>query len=94
MREAATLGVLLVLVLVGVDRYEETLPPSQPQGVALLNDRHTAATLRGVIVDEPEEGDRTQRFTLRVDEADAGAGFQPADGRVLVVARPSLLRVR
>ena len=88
MREAATLGVLFVLILVGIDRYEEALPPSQPQGVALLNDRDRAATLRGVIVDEPEEGDRTQRFTLRVDEADSGAGFQPADGRVLVVARP------
>ena len=87
MREAATFGVLLLLVLVGVDRYEESLPASQPQGIALLNDRDTPVILRGVIVDEPEEGDRTQRFTLRVDEADAGAGFQAADGRVLVVTR-------
>jgi len=87
-REAATLGLLLLLALIGVDRYEEALPPSQPEGIALLNERAEPVKLRGVIVDEPQEGDRTQRFTLRVDAADAGAGFQAADGKVLVVTRP------
>jgi competence protein ComEC len=87
-REALTLGCLLLLVLFGVDRYEEALPPSQPQGVALLNDRSEPVRLRGVVIDEPEQGDRTQRFTLSIDAADAGSGFEDADGRVLVVARP------
>ena len=93
-REAVTLALLVLIALAGLDRYEESAPPSEPQAIALLNDRtdedgdHLEVRLRGVIVDEPEEGDRTQRFTLRVDDADPGTGFQPADGRVLVTLRP------
>jgi competence protein ComEC len=86
-REAAALGLVLFLMLFGIDRYDEARPPDQPEGVALLNDRGEV-TLRGVIIDEPAEGDRTQQFTLQVEAANAGGGFQDADGRVLVVARP------
>ncbi len=86
-REAVLLSFLALLVLAGIDRYEEALPLSQPGGIALLNDRSEPVTLRGVIVSEPEEGERTQRFTLRVDEADAGTGFEDAGGRVLVITR-------
>ena len=85
--EAVVLALLILLALLGIDRYEESLPPSEPSGIALLNDTDEPATLRGVIVDEPEEGDRTQRFTLQVESADAGGGFQEAEGRVLVTAR-------
>jgi competence protein ComEC len=85
---AAMMALLMLLTLGGIDRYQESLPPSQPGGIAQLNDTGEPVTLRGVIADEPEEGDHTQRFTLRVDEADVGDGFQDAHGRVLVTARP------
>lgn len=88
-KEAAMLAAFVLLCLVGIDRYAEAVPPSEPGGIALLNGRDEPATLRGVIVDEPEEGDRTQRFTLRVDAVQQrGAALQEADGRVLIVTRP------
>jgi competence protein ComEC len=88
LREVALLAVLVLLALFGIDRYEEALPPSQPSGVALLNDTGQTVTLRGVVVDEPEQRDRSQRFTLRVDAYETPTGWQDADGRIQVSARP------
>jgi competence protein ComEC len=87
-REAALLALLLFLGLAGIDRYEEALPSAEPEGIALLNGGDVDARLRGIIVDEPVQGEVTQRFTLQVESADAGDGAQPADGRVRVSARP------
>jgi competence protein ComEC len=87
-RDATLVAFLVVLVLFGVDRYEEALPPSQPGGIAVLNDTGQTVVLRGVIVDEPEPRDRSQRFTLRVDAYQTPAGWLDAEGRIQVSARP------
>jgi competence protein ComEC len=87
-REAALVAFLVLLALVGVDRYEESLPPLQPGGVATFNDTARTVTLRGVIVDEPEQRDRSQRFTFEVDSYRTPAGWLAAEGRIQVSSRP------
>ena len=92
--EALLVAVLALAALAGLDRYEETVPPSGPGGLALLNDRMDQegrpvdVTLRGVIVDEPEEGETTRRFTVKMSEYRDGDGvWQTVTGRLLVTAR-------
>lgn len=87
-RDALLVTALILLALFGLDRYEEALPSAQPGGVALFNDTGQTVTLRGVIVDEPEQRDRSQRFTLRVDAYETPDGWQDADGHILVSAHP------
>lgn len=44
-------------------------------------------------MDSPEPGGNSERFTLRVHRIDRGAGWQDANDKVLVVARPPIALV-
>ena len=85
-REAAVAGALLLIALAGAARHEDARPPAEPRGVAVFNDKGPV-TLRGVIVDDPEEGEMSQRFTLRVDAHRGSGAWRETDGRVLVTAQ-------
>jgi competence protein ComEC len=87
-RRALLAAVFVVLALLGVQRYEAARPATDPGGVALLNDLDVSVTLRGTIVDEPEERETSRRFTVAIDSyLDAAGTWQPAPGRVLVTTR-------
>ena len=45
-------------------------------------------TLRGVVVDDPEERGASQRIVLEADAYRDEDGWQPTEGRVLVTTRP------
>lgn len=84
-RLAAAVAALALVALTGVVRYEEAKPSPQPRGVAVFNGG-AAVTLRGTLVDEPEERGESQRFTLRVDAYRDGGAWRATEGKVLVTA--------
>jgi competence protein ComEC len=84
---ALTGAVVLLIALAGMWRYEASRPPEQPGGIALFNDEGSV-TLRGVIADEPEQRERSQRFAVRVSAYEDGGAWQQTSGLVLVTARP------
>jgi competence protein ComEC len=86
--QALMAALCIALGLAGLLRYELARPSATPDGIALFNDRDAEVRLRGVVSDEPEQRERSQRFVLRVDVLDAGAGWQATRGSVLVTARP------
>jgi competence protein ComEC len=85
--EGIAIAALALLVLFGIDRYEGSLPPLQPGGMAVFNDADEAVTLRGIIVDEPQERETGQRFTLEVEAVQLEQGWAEMDGRAIVTAR-------
>ncbi|MPZ50369.1 MAG: DUF4131 domain-containing protein, partial [Dehalococcoidia bacterium] len=86
-RRALWVAACLALALVAVLRYEGEKPPANPGGIAAFNEG-AAVTLRGEITDEPEQRERSQRFTVRVDAYEDGDGWVAIEGSVLVTARP------
>ncbi len=79
-------GATLLFVL-GLFRLVDALPSDRPAGVALLNDR-AAVGIRGVVDQDPEQRQASQRIVIEVDEANDGAGWQASSGKVLATLRP------
>ena len=84
--EALLLAVVLLAVLLGIDRYEGARPSRLPEGVALLNGEKQVQ-LRGVVVQEPEERERSQRLVLQAEALRDGDRWVETSGKVLVSAR-------
>ena len=87
-REAVGIGALVLVALAALARYEGARPPDAPGtgSVGVFNDGGPV-TLRGTVVDEPEESDLAQRFSLRVDAYRDGDAWRPTSGKVLVTTR-------
>ena len=83
---ALTAACTFVFVL-GSVRFEGSLPPEEPRGVALLNDG-AKVRVRGTVADEPEERGAGQRFALEVDEVESGGAWVASSGKVVVTAKP------
>jgi hypothetical protein len=83
---ALTAACTLVFVLASA-RFEGSLPPDEPEGVALLNES-AKVRIRGVVADEPEERGESRRFVLDVHEVESGGAWVASRGKVLVTARP------
>ncbi len=76
-------AVLAAAVLVaGAWRYDATLPPSQPQGIARYNDGD-AVRFRAVVSGEPDERGTSVRLHLSVRQVFDG-GWQETSGGVLM----------
>ena len=80
---------LLLVILLGLARVE--VSEGQPlRG----SDDLQPVTVRGLIVDDPEISGRGVELTVSVEEVDRGTGWDEADGRILVLARPPRQLVR
>jgi competence protein ComEC len=84
--QALLLGALVLAALVAIDRYEQARPDPRPAGVALLNGEKQVH-LRGIVVEEPEERERSQRLVLQVEAYQHEDSWVETHGKVLVNAR-------
>ncbi|HEY8491155.1 MAG TPA: ComEC/Rec2 family competence protein, partial [Dehalococcoidia bacterium] len=86
-RSAAALPAVLLplLLLAGLWRYQASLPSPASDDVARFN-HGPPVSFRGVVEDEPELRDTSQRFRLRVQAIREGEAWRPASGAVLVTA--------
>jgi len=73
----------VALVLVAGWRYDATLPPSEPTGIARRNDGD-AVRFRALIDSEPDDRANSTLYRLSVREASVDGGWQPESGRVLM----------
>ena len=86
-RQALLVMAAALLCVASLTRYEASLPPVAPAGVAVYNDAEPVRLL-GVIDTEPEERITTQRFVVEVVAVEVDGTWQRTDGRVLVTQRP------
>ena len=77
---------LALVAIAGALRFEATEVQRHPDGVAVFADS-SPVTLRGVVVDDPEERGASQRIVLEADAYRDEDGWQPTEGRVLVTTR-------
>ena len=85
-RDRRTVAYALVLPLIfaaGVARFELSRPHVPANAVSHYNDG-VAMRVRGVLRDDPEIGDTSQRFSMSVREVQRYGEWQPASGGVLV----------
>ena len=87
LHSAAAVGLLAVVFLAGLARYEWSKPSSAPTGVALFNDG-ASVSLRGTVIEEPEQRQASQRLHLKIESSETDRGWQDDSGGVLVTARP------
>jgi competence protein ComEC len=80
---ALLLAAAVLAALASVARYEASLPPADPGGVAAYNDTGEPLRLAGTVGTEPEQRGEAQRFVVDVTSIEDG-GWQPSNGRVLV----------
>jgi competence protein ComEC len=85
-RQALAVSLLTSVALLGLVRYEDARPSDMPAGIALLNEGEEVR-LEGVITGGPEERERSQRFTLKVNAAFVDGAWQETEGSVLVTTR-------
>jgi competence protein ComEC len=83
---AFLIGIAATLALLGLFRYDDSLPALAPSGIAQLNEGGEV-TLRGVVEEEPEQRERTQRVRLKA-EAYRNGDWMETHGRVLLTVRP------
>ena len=77
---AIALPALFVLAAV---RYDHTRPHPAADGAARYNDG-VAMRVRGVLRDDPDIGDTSQRFAISVRQVESGGEWRDASGGVLV----------
>lgn len=84
----AVAGALLAAVfLAGFAVYLWSRPSGAITGIALANDRE-AVSIRGTLIEEPEQRDTSQRLHLRVEAVqDKGGAWQRTSGGVQVTTR-------
>lgn len=82
-RTAAYALVLPLIFVAGVARFETSRPHVPENAVSHYNDA-VAMRVRGVLRDDPEIGDTSQRFSMTVREVQRYGEWQPASGGVLV----------
>ncbi len=86
-RIAAAALVLPLIFLAGVVRFETSRPHVAQADVSHYNDS-VAMRVRGVLRDDPEIGDTSQRFAIAVRAVEVDGAWQPASGGVLVRTGP------
>ena len=82
-RIAAAAFVLPLIFLAGVVRFETSRPHVAQADVSRYNDG-VAMRVRGVLRDDPEIGDTSQRFSISVRAVEIDSSWQAASGGVLV----------
>ncbi len=82
-RIAAAALLLPVIFLAGVVRFETSRPHVAQDAVSPYNDG-AAMRVRGVLRDDPEIGDMSQRFSISVRAIQIDDAWRPASGGVLV----------
>ncbi len=75
--------VLPALFLLAAARYEHAQPHLADDAAARFNDG-VAMRIRGVLRDDPDAGDTSQRFAVSVRAVELRGAWQPASGGVLV----------
>jgi competence protein ComEC len=82
--QLAVIGLLAAgLFAGGAVRYDVTVPPSEPAGVARYNDTGLVR-VRALVTDEPEVRGRSQRVRLEVREVFVDGSWQAESGGVLL----------
>ena len=83
-RPAAAFALVLPLIFAaGIVRFEMMRPHVPADAVSHYNDG-VAMRIRGVLRDDPEIGDTSQRFAVTVHAAQVDGEWQPASGGVIV----------
>ena len=80
----STLGFIALgaaLIFTAAWRYDSTVPPDAPSGIARLNDDN-AIRFRALVADEPDDRGTTVRYRLTVRELYWGGRWQPEVSKV------------
>lgn len=85
-RPAILAAVMAGIALLAIVRYESVRPPEAPYGIAVFNGGDKVA-IRGTIVSDVDERERSQQFTLLAEAYRDGASWVPSSGRVLITTR-------
>ncbi|MEX0800218.1 MAG: DNA internalization-related competence protein ComEC/Rec2 [Dehalococcoidia bacterium] len=85
---ASTLALVALgatLVFAALWRYDSTMPPDMPAGIARWNDGESVR-FRAVVSDEPDDRGSTARYRLTVRESYVAGDWRPQSGAVLATA--------